>query len=429
MSKKLDITRVVENYLCHSCGACFASCGHDSISFSESIGGYYFPKIDYVSCTGCGLCFDVCSGDHFGRTLQANVPVEPFIGDILSCEVGKAKDNAIFQNSQSGGVTTALLANLFDSGVIELAIVAIMREDTPPRGDYALVRSSKVLFASQKSKYTPIPLLRAIREIKNVNGTIAIVGLSCHFHGLQNLCDVYKWLAKKDIIKIGLICDRVMTTGAIDFIAMQATEKPVKKFVFRDKQKPSYPGNPTVTTVDDKEYVLGKSVRMSMKDFFTPARCRLCFDKLNVYADVVLGDPHGVENVDSKNGETLIITRTQKGSEIISKAKKSRYIILRDADKKSVIEGQGIAKKKKEWVSYVSAWKEMGRITPNYPFTPELTKEFKKEKKHLLHALSLDEYSSKNELLADAQKHYKSKKVKNLVKMQIAKVKNILKRG
>jgi len=49
MSKhnRLDITQVVDEHLCHSCGACFASCGHNSISFHESVGGYYVPKIDY----------------------------------------------------------------------------------------------------------------------------------------------------------------------------------------------------------------------------------------------------------------------------------------------------------------------------------------------------------------------------------------------
>jgi len=426
--KKLDITQVVENHLCHSCGACFASCGHDSIGFVESVGGYYAPKIDYDSCTNCGLCFDVCSGDHFGETLQELVPEDPFVGYIRTCEVGVASNEEIFKNSQSGGVTTALLAQLLDSGAIEVALVAVMREDTPPRGDFALVRSSEELHASQKSKYTPIPLLSAIPELKNINGPIAIVGLSCHFHSLQNLCDVYKWLAKKEIIKIGLICDRVMTASAIDFIGLQATHEPIKNFAFRDKQKPTYPGNPTVTTTNDTEYILDKSVRMEMKDFFTPARCRLCFDKLNIFADVVMGDPHGVDGVDKKGGETLVLTRTQKGVELIEKAKAARSIVLRDADKQSAIKGQKIETKKKEWNAYVSAWKEMGRKVPNYPFTPQLSDSYENEKKHLAHALSLDEYSSRDELLADAQKYYNKKKLKRAMKMPLVKIKNLVRK-
>ncbi len=425
--KKLDITQVVEEHLCHSCGACFASCGHDSISFTETVGGYYFPKIDYDTCTNCGLCFDVCSGDHFGKTLSADMPEDPFVGNILSCEVGKATNESVFNNSQSGGITTALLADLLDSGEIEVALVAITREDTPPRGDFALVTNSNELYASQKSKYTPIALLSAIPELKKVQGKIAIVGLACHLQSLQNLCDTYRWLKKKDILKIGLICDRVMTATAIDFMAIQATDEPIKNFIFRDKAEPSYPGNPVVVTVDDTKIVLDKSLRMEMKDFFTPARCRLCFDKLNIFADVVMGDPHGVEEIDRKNGETLVIIRSLKAKEVMENARKLDDITLREVDIKLAIKGQSIEKKRKEWSAYTTAWKELGRKAPEYPFEIK-SNDFLKEQKLLEHSLRLDEYNSKEKLLFDAQKYYKNTQLKKAIRLPLSKVKAIIKK-
>ena len=80
-----------------------------------------------------------------------------------------------------------------------------------------------------------------------------------------------------------------MTATAIDFISLQATNNPVNNFIFRDKLKPSYPGNSVVFS-NDSEFVLDASIRMNMKDFFTPARCRLCFDKLNIFSDLVMGE-------------------------------------------------------------------------------------------------------------------------------------------
>jgi len=429
MSKhnRLDITQVVDEHLCHSCGACFASCGHNSISFHESVGGYYVPKIDYDTCTGCELCFEVCSGDHFGKTLTAEMPEDPFVGNILSCEVGKATNQSIFENSQSGGVTTALLGSLLDSGEIEVALVAITKEDTPPRGDFALVRDSKELYASQKSKYTPIALLSAIPQLKKVQGKIAIVGLSCHLQSLQNLCDTYKWLGKKDIFKIGLICDRVMTSTAIDFMAKQATDEPIKNFIFRDKAEPSYPGNPVVITNDDTKIVLDKSLRMEMKDFFTPARCRLCFDKLNIFADVVMGDPHGVTGTDRQHGETLVLTRTSRGEEVIQLTKELKTITLRNADKVQAVKGQKIDRKKIEWSAYTTAWKALGKKAPEYPFVIE-SNDFKKEIKSLEHSLSLDDYNSKEALLTDAQKYYNKKKFKRTLRLPLVKLKAIVKK-
>jgi coenzyme F420 hydrogenase subunit beta len=426
--KRFDITQVVDEYLCHSCGACFASCGHNSISFVESIGGYYMPKIDYDTCTNCGLCFEVCSGDHFGTSLQKEISFDPFIGEILSSEVGRASDETIFQNSQSGGVTTALLAQLLDNNIIEVALVATMREGALPRGDYVLIRNSQELFMTQKSKYTPIPLLKVVSELKKIHKTIAVVGLSCHFHGLQNLCDTYEWLAKKDIIKIGLICDRIMTSSAIDFISLQATQEPIKKFVFRNKQKSSYPGNPTITTEDNIEYILDESVRIDMKDFFTPARCRLCFDKLNIFADVVMGDPHGLEGIDRKGGETLVLVRTQKGKESIKSAKNSNYINLRGIDMLSAVSGQRIAQKKKEWSAYMSAWQALGKKVPNYPFVFTPSQDYSNETANLLHSLSLDEYNSREKLLKEARNYYKSKQLRKALKKPLSIAKGMIKK-
>lgn len=53
--------------------------------------------------------------------------------------------------------------------------------------------------------------------------------------------------------------------------------------------------------------------RYVLKDIFTNPRCKVCNDKLNVNADIVLGDPWGMNGVDWVNGDSLIITRTRLG--------------------------------------------------------------------------------------------------------------------
>lgn len=413
MSKKLDITQVVDEYLCHSCGACFASCGHDSISFVESIGGYYMPKIDYDTCTNCGLCFDVCSGDHFGDSLIKNLPQDPFVGDILESKIGIAKDKRIFENSQSGGIVTAILSDLLDNNKIEIAIVAttILNSSGDLRGDYVIIKNSKDLYSTQKSKYIPISMLQAIPQIKDIEGDIAFVGLSCHMHSLENLNNTYRWLRKKSFLKIGLICDRVLSNKIVDFIAYKATKKPIKNLVFRDKLKPSYPGNPTVTTYDDKTIILSQSLRVFMKDYFTPVRCRLCFDKLNIYADIVVGDPHGVKESDQKNGESLVFIRTLKGKEIINFTINNGSTNLRYCNTNEAINGQSIDKKRDSYRAFISAWNYLGKKLPENSVNIKLTNDFQKELELIQHALKLDEFKSKEELLKDANYYYRMKRL------------------
>jgi len=387
---RINVSTVAAQYLCNSCGACFAICANGSVRYSETVGGYLFPQIDQRTCIHCGLCYDVCPGINFGKTLTTRMPEDPFAGNVLSCEIGRCTDDAIFSNSQSGGVTTALLIHLFETIQIEAAVVAIMQTGALPRGDVLLVKSTSELMRAQKSKYTPIPLLKVIQDIKKIQGPVALVGLPCHMHGLHNLTDMNPDLAKKQFFKIGLICDRIMTTAAINFMSNRATHEPISDFVFRDKLFPSYPGSPVVKKASGEKVVLKASFRIAIKDFFTPVRCRLCFDKLNVFADVVLGDPHGVNDADKIGGETLVFSRNEKGQQLIREAKLSGFVTLRECDWNVAITGQGVDKKRKEWAGFMRAWEEMGKQLPRYPYIQITCAPVQNHKKMLMDALSLD---------------------------------------
>jgi len=425
--KRSNVSTVADEYLCNSCGACYASCSQGAIRYTETSGGYLFPEIDNSACVSCGLCHKVCPGVHLGETLQAQIPIDPFVGNILSCEVGRAVDEKIYVNSQSGGVTTAILAHLFDVGKITAAIVAVMRESTPPRGDVVLVRSADELLMAQKSKYTPIPILKALRG-QGFDGPIALSGLPCHIHGLHNLIDTLPGLSSLEVFKIGLVCDRIMTSAAIDYMGSCATRKPIKSLVYRDKQRPSYPGNPVVKTAGEDQIVLKASLRMAIKDFFTPARCRLCFDKLNVFADVVLGDPHGIQDVDRMHGETLVLGRTEKGHKLIDSAKEAGSIVLRKTPVDAAIKGQGIEKKRLEWAGYMDAWDGMGRTRPHYPTPLNPSVKLKPYRQSLMLGLKLDEFKSKQEIIRSANNWLLLRYVRKVAFSPFFKIKGLARR-
>lgn len=432
-NKKMTISQVVAEHLCHSCGACCAACSKDAIQHKETAAGYVLPVINRSVCIDCGLCYEVCPGVHFGKTLQERMPPDPFVGKILSCHVGRATDNNISLNSQSGGVATALLKHLFDTGQIEVAIVAVMREGTPPRGEVLIAKNAEELLLAQKSKYTPIPMLKALRKIGSIKGDIALVGLPCHIHGLQNLLDSIPVFSKYKFFRIGLICDRVMTTAAIDFLGQKATSNPVNNLVFRDKISPSYPGNPVVTTTDCENIILKASLRMVIKDFFTPIRCRLCFDKLNVFADVVLGDPHGVAGVDRLNGETQILARTDNGQNLVHQASQTSSITIREVSIDEVIKGQRIENKRNNWSGYMKAWSDIGRTQPLYPIAFTSLSYTAEQMTWLVHALHIYQLPSKIAVMRAANKWLSKKKIYeigvSLIKFGTKRFRRLIKKG
>jgi hypothetical protein len=151
---------------------------------------------------------------------------------------------------------------------------------------------------------------------------------------------------------------------------------------------------------------------MIMKDYFTPARCLLCFDKMNIYADIVVGDPHGIQGVDRINGESLVLIRTESGKEILKKAVESNEILVRPLPVDKALQGQNIDAKRKKWDIHYKAWKEMGYKLPDYPKTVNLntlninSDNIDMAKKNLEHALSLDKYKSRDLLIKDANNNY-----------------------
>ena len=64
-----------------------------------------------------------------------------------------------------------------------------------------IVTSVDDLINAQKSKYIPTSINELMPQIMKIKGTIAMVGLSCHFHGLENLLTIKRKLRNK-IIKI-----------------------------------------------------------------------------------------------------------------------------------------------------------------------------------------------------------------------------------
>lgn len=418
--KTQTINSIVNSKLCLSCGACDAICSHNAISFQETVGGYLFPKINEELCTGCGLCFKVCPGNGLGSTLSKRLPEDIFKGTISFCTVGKATNEIVFKNSQSGGAVTAVLNYLFDTKQIEYAIVATMNQNSPPRGEPILINSTEQLFEPQKSKYTPIPILRKLKDLKNSDKAIAIVGLPCHMHGLLKLINLVPNLKKLHFIKLGLICERIMTTTAIDYLCSKSNLKQPNGVIFKDKQY-GYPGDIVVSDSNSSKFIIDRSFRKHMKDFFTPARCRICFDKFNIFADLVFGDPHGIDGIDKQNGESLIIVRSPTGENILKEVIKHNFVKMRNIKTEEVLNGQKIEKKRIEWHKFMTAWENKKLPLPDYNFTH--TTNSKKQEKLINMSLKLDQHQSANKLFlatnrwALLQKMLNKKPIKNIYRL------------
>ena len=368
MTDNQDISRVVENGLCHSCGACSGTCPEDAIRFEETISGFLFPVVDPEKCTSCGSCLAVCPGESLGDAMVERLPEDPFTGHAIRSFIGRSLDERVYSNSQSGGVASELLIHALLSKDISGAVVVTMNPGTNPRPEAYIASSEEEIVAAQKSKYVPVPLLDVLGQLDHFPGAVAIVGLSCHMHGLVKTLEQFPGLAEKVKYRIGLVCDRSLSCVSIDYLSMKAgfEDGEEKDLIFRDKSCGGYPGDVRVSSADGRSVILGDGDRRRIKPYLTPQRCHLCFDKMNVFSDVTIGDPHGISSADRKNGESVCIARCRAGLALVESTIGSGRVTLREIPYSEIVQGQKIDRKRAAWRAFCEEWQSLGKLLPDY---------------------------------------------------------------
>lgn len=102
-----------------------------------------------------------------------------------------------------------------------------------------------------------------------------------------------------------------------------------------------------IVAPDGKVRMLDNNIRHTAKHYLSSPRCKLCFDKMNLYADIVFGDAWGVSGEDTKKGGNVIVCRTEKGKELIDEMMLKERLFGRPCPIEEVAKGQGMSKKKK----------------------------------------------------------------------------------
>lgn len=151
MNRQENISEIANLRLCNACGACQYVCPKQAIAYEETIGGYLLPSVDAELCVQCGLCASVCPGAGLSPQILDSLPADPFTGNAIATYVGKAQNEEIFNNSQSGGLISALLCCALDHMGMHGALTVVMEPDTPSRARPRFARSTEEIIRAQKS--------------------------------------------------------------------------------------------------------------------------------------------------------------------------------------------------------------------------------------------------------------------------------------
>jgi len=373
-----EIETIVKEGLCLRCGTCVGICPNDAIILNED----YYPYCpDYEICNDCGLCLKVCPG------IEVNLPeiVKQTFGEIdydyysngffTKPYIGKTTDENILEKASSGGVVTQLLDSLLNENIIQGAIVTTSCYDKPWKAEPILARKSDEILKSAQSKYSVSPVNSLLKELENLDGKIAYVGLPCHIHGLKKAISLKSKLKDKIYIIIGLLCStNIEEISTKDMLwASKIKEQDVKKIEFRKGDWPGKTGvkvkNGTQKELHHLSHKEGAFVFLTR--LYPCNRCLYCIDASSEFADISVGDPWIKDEKGSykySGGWSLVIERTNKGKEVLSHIKSKNKLILKQIPENDLFESNKTVlyiKKKINSIRLDRA-KKGGKIVPNY---------------------------------------------------------------
>lgn len=374
----MDIEHILENGNCHQCGVCVGVCPTDAIGIEQDPQKGMYPTFKRESCTDCDLCHIACPGDEFDwNQLQIDtfgeIPADKDIGYVREFWSGYTKWNEIRQKAASGGIASAILIAMLESGEIDGAVVVKMDEEHPLQPKVYIARTRAEVLEAQQSKYLPVPTGLILEQIQKEEGQFAIVGLPCHIHGIRLAQQKMPRLRKRIKLLIGLICgfhpSFTNTTYLIRRAGVENFDE-IKEIRYRDD---TWPGGFNVIKKDGTNNILHPVQEFFWAHaVFERVRCATCTDAMAEFADIVCGDEWrggGVpDRPDYKDGWSYIMARTEIGTHVVNQMVEQDVLHVEPAARNMVKRGMlpTINLKKKLAPAYINIRKFLGLAVPRY---------------------------------------------------------------
>jgi coenzyme F420 hydrogenase subunit beta len=354
---------VIDAGRCVQCGVCVAACPSDSIG----IGPDDLPKLVKM-CTGCSLCWDFCprgglryealgelatetdwkltggttSNGHHHVALNGNGNRDHHVelngngnghrreGVDAARERYSARVRTAIPGVQDGGVVSALLIALLESGEIDGALVAKPSEREPWKGVAHLARTAEEVIACAGSFYNQT-LALAHLDLKKYdlppNPRIALVGTPCEIQGLRAMqARPFFWGASRVdavVLTVALLC-----TKSFDYEGLMLREIQAKRGIaLTDLAKIDIIRGKLYLYDEDGATLLEEPIR----DFHGAALkgCDECADFLGVAADISVG------SVGSADDYSSVLIWNETGREAFARV--TPNLDLRELDRPQAI--------------------------------------------------------------------------------------------
>lgn len=303
--------KIQDKSKCNGCHACAAICPQNAISMVADEEGFWYPSVEEFLCVNCSLCEKVCP--VMKKETETDEQTEAF--------AAFHRDGAILKNSSSGGVFSALAANVLSAG----GVVFGAAFDSDFSVSHQAVTDISTLEKLRGSKYMQSRIGDSYRKAKaylDEGKTVLFSGTPCQIGGLLSyLKKPYDTLITQDIVCHGVPSPAVWQ----QYLAKRRREKgdaSVCTVSFRDKANGWKRYELSIGFEGGAEYRVpftnDPMMRTFLRDLSLRPSCYDCaFKSVVRKSDITLADFWGVEKVmpdlDADQGVSLVLLHSEKG--------------------------------------------------------------------------------------------------------------------
>lgn len=324
---EITLQEIVSSGLCSGCGACVAILSDDVLEMRMCEEGYLRPYAkrnlstrDQAKlrscCPGIGLA-------HSGA-FDFGVKYDPIWGPIVSLAAGHAFDPEVRRTASSGGVLSALLIHLLESGKVDFVVHTRSSTENPLKNETAFSRTRSDVLRAAGSRYSPAAPVAELPRALAQGGRFAFVGKPCDVAAVRKICCADPVTAGRIPYLLSFMCAGTPGLDGTFEILKQLQISPQDVISFRYRGE-GWPGKARATMRDGQTRSMTYNMAWgSILNRYLQARCKMCADGTGEFADVVCADAwfgkNGYPDFAEADGRSLVISRTQRGQNMVDAA-------------------------------------------------------------------------------------------------------------
>jgi len=319
-----SVIDVVKRKICLGCGTCVSSCPNKCISINELIlNQRIFPKIEKSKCTECGICLSTCPQTHIIDKLHTinRIQFNESENQNRDIYVASTLFDHVRGECASGGTVTSIIISLFNSGLINGAMVTKLSDDGT-RCKTVLEMDVTEIVKYSGSIYMHGPQNSNIRQIVNDSkGIYCFVGLPCQITGLRLMQQIYPELGKTIPYTISLFCSHNNSKQYSSLVSLFEGYH-LGELMNQGVRKGRWPGEVELNDSNNNHHLMGYHDYMKWHAYWLCSNrgCLFCLDYIGLDSDVSCGDAWGIGN--AENPSNILIINSAKGQDILRVSEK-----------------------------------------------------------------------------------------------------------